>query len=208
MIRIFYHIIQNFDEYNEDILFALISSNLHARIQRYRFKEDRVRSLIGKRLLDIALGDICGKDLKFSKYGKPYLENAQNFSITHSGNIVAIAISKNIVGLDIELLKSTNIEDFLPYFSNAEKQFIYKSIDKIEAFYHIWTKKEAILKADSTGLKDNMSEIDSINQNKYTLSKIYLSDKYICHLAACDNKVELMKIDLSMLLSLNPQNLP
>lgn len=208
MTEVYYHIVQSFEEYDEEKLFPLVSESQLVNIKRYVFKEDRIRSFIGKRLLDIVFGSKVGDRLVFTKYGKPLLPGEKNFSISHSGNIVALAVSDNKVGIDIEQCLPTDIQAFLPYFSENEKYLLNSADDRVKSFFSIWTKKEAILKAKSIGINDYMKNLDTCSQQEYNLIEMNLSDSYICHLAHQHTNYEIKKIDFTMLSNLDLQTPP
>lgn len=109
--------------------------------------------------------DINDINIIYNDYNKPYLLNTNlYFNISHSYNIIAIIISDNECGIDIEYIDETkNIQKLISKIS-SKKELInyYKSQDKIKYFYEIWTKKEAYFKMMGTGiqLKELSSEID------------------------------------------------
>ncbi len=70
---------------------------------------------------------------------KPYIENNPvYFSISHSNNLFCYAISKNPIGIDIELNKERNFKNILKYMNFACPDNLTK-----EEFYQIWTSYEA-----------------------------------------------------------------
>ncbi len=208
MTNVLYHIIKNFDDYSEDKLYNHISQSSLKRILKYKFKEDRVRSFISRTLLDVAFGKSVGDWLLYSEYGKPYLKDEKYFSISHSGQAVILAISKSLVGIDIEEIKEIEIDSFLPYLSSNEQKELEISGNDITKFYNIWTQKEAILKAESTGLTDNMSHLDSFTHSKYQILQLPIDANYSCHLAHLEKDYILKSIPLSTFLSPYLQILP
>lgn len=74
---------------------------------------------------------------------KPYIKNIY-FNISHSLNMVAIVISSEECGIDIECINQMkNIERIKKHFN----------IDSDLEFYEKWTRKEAYLKKLGTGIK-------------------------------------------------------
>ena len=118
---------------------------------KFAIFEDRQRSIIAWLLLQKASNDIYGintADLKllFSKFGKPSFENAPfHFSISHSLNLVAVAISPENVGIDIE---------WIDYDRKLSTRLLQKyeidmtnSNEKVsENFYLKWTQIETDIK--------------------------------------------------------------
>jgi Phosphopantetheinyl transferase len=82
---------------------------------------------------------------------KPYFKDYPNirFSMSHSGDLVVLAMADTEVGIDIEQIAE---RDYLPiverHFFEDEK----KEITDLESFLKIWTKKEALLKLTAAGL--------------------------------------------------------
>lgn len=83
--------------------------------------------------------------------GKPFDKNGKKISISHSSNLVTVAIGENNVGIDIEEIKPFNENLIDKVFSIEEKKEYLKDENK-EYFFKIWTKKEAYTKRLGTGL--------------------------------------------------------
>jgi len=107
-----------------------------------------------------------------NEFQKPFLENGDvQFNCSHSNNYFVIAISGNTeLGVDIEHYRELNdldltaerafsINEFTKWMSVAEDE-------KLDIFYRIWTRKEAIIKAIGMGLSYPLSDFDvSIGKN-------------------------------------------
>ena len=114
----------------------------------------RMASLAGIRLLAL-----CGGkgELSYTEDGKPLLTGGA-ISITHTDAVVISAISEDHepIGLDAEEICGRLDEDRRTamaerWFSAAERE---QAIESEEAFYRIWTRKEAYVKRLGTGLRD------------------------------------------------------
>jgi 4'-phosphopantetheinyl transferase len=95
--------------------------------------EDAQAYLMGKFLLKRALADFNLRsnlnDVKYTRHGRPYLENIFDFNISHSGRYVVCAIcTYGRVGIDIEEVKPVLIHEFRPQFVDEE----WKSIINAE----------------------------------------------------------------------------
>ena len=167
-------------------------------ILKYTNKEKKIASLIGKLLLIKGLKSINNYDLneinieKKLINSKPFIKNAPYFNISHSGDIIICAISKNYeIGIDIEKIKPIKIENFKSILSKEDLKFIKNQKDHSKAFFEIWTKKEAILKAIGTGIIPTLFKNITLNKDlgiindvdKWYLKKINLYDEYISYLA-------------------------
>jgi phosphopantetheine--protein transferase-like protein len=116
------------------------------------------RSTILKNILSRYTGiSISDLDIMKNPQGKPYLpQSPYTFNLTHCDAKLAIAISKGIeIGIDLE--KITNLVDLDESFnfilSQSEKVFLTSSdhTNRSDLFFHIWTQKEAFLKAIGRG---------------------------------------------------------
>jgi len=121
------------------------------------------------------------KDIIINKYGKPYLNNNLYYNISHTANIIVIAVSNNEIGIDAELL-TRKISDTLinKYFKNEYEN----TFDIIK----LWTKKESFVKylgksmfteIKNIKIKENLiiykNEVVNINSFNYTINNIYIN---------------------------------
>ncbi len=95
------------------------------------------------------------------KHGKPRLDTpgvdtSPHFNLTHSGGFVALAISDDEVGIDIENLRPVTTAERLAqrFFSPEERKHVFELDGEARdrAFLRIWTQKEAYLKATGLGV--------------------------------------------------------
>lgn len=87
--------------------------------------------------------------------GKPYFASLNCFfSISHSNNTVAVALSDKPIGIDIEFVNEHR--DILAlserFFAPEEHQAMLQSKNACEDFFVLWTKKEALTKIRGEGL--------------------------------------------------------
>jgi len=165
------------------------------KIRRYVRWQDRHAGLFGKLLLLEGLRDYgyprsCLESLLQNEFGRPFLNSEIDFNISHSEEYAVCAISdKGRVGIDVEAIRSINLTHFQDYLTNEEWQAITKSGKPHETFYHYWTIKESVIKADGKGLSTPLSDV--IIQNRKALLKetvwflreLNLHPRYKCHLA-------------------------
>jgi len=153
----------------------LLPPELTQRIMRFQKWENQHASLYGKLLLMKALKD-AGSDtdlrhLKYTTYGRPYIENAPDFNISHSGFFAVCALSlQGKIGVDIEEIKPASIHDFKEEFSAEEWNSIANAANSTYWFYYYWTAKEAVIKADGAGLSLPLKKIN-IKDNKTIIDK-------------------------------------
>jgi 4'-phosphopantetheinyl transferase len=140
----------------------------------YRVESKRLEFFTGRLLLKSIIGELLQAPpdkLVFRKdlNGKPYLLNdisssKVHFNLTHSHMLVACAISReNSIGIDVEHMGS-NYVDLAPFVcSEIELNFINRLEDsraRNEAFFLLWTRKEALLKAHGVGLSVPPQSVD------------------------------------------------
>lgn len=145
---------------------ALLDLPERGRFQAYRREVDRRRFLTGrvlaKRVLGAQLGlapdavrfdatcEDCGKP-----HGKPKLAGVE-FSISHSGERVGLAVTSAPVGLDVESETRTAEDNLIAYALNETERAALRGLgddERARAFYGYWTRKEALMKATGRGLK-------------------------------------------------------
>ncbi len=141
----------------------LLSREEMDRSTRYRFEQDRLRFVIRRGILRQLLSrytEIKPSDIEYSinPHGKPSLLHHQLlFSVSHSQDRIAYALSKDQeIGVDIEQVRPMPDLAQLAktWFSLEEcaKLFSVDPSQQLESFYHIWTQKEAFIKAIGEGL--------------------------------------------------------
>lgn len=98
-------------------------------------------------------------DYRTNAHGKPYLapQNSLYFNLSHSGDIALIALCREAdIGIDIELAnaKRDKLRLARRFFHPAEYQAIHglQEPERSECFFHLWTRKEAFVKAVGTGI--------------------------------------------------------
>ena len=86
--------------------------------------------------------------------GKPEAEGIC-FNLSHSGNVVICAASKDNVGCDIEKIGSAPKRVAERFFCEDEIDWIesFANEDKNREFFRIWTMKESYLKMTGEGLR-------------------------------------------------------
>lgn len=89
--------------------------------------------------------------IKFAKLGKPYV-NGVEFSLTHTKGMLACAVSKNPVGVDVEKIRKVP-ESAVKRFIDEEKYKLFiTSEDKDFFSIREWVIKECWLKEMGTGV--------------------------------------------------------
>ena len=92
------------------------------------------------------------------EHGKPYLEGHPDihFNISHCSKAIAIAVSDNPVGIDVEAFRHFNEGLLEKSMNESERAEIMASTSPEETFASYWTRKEAVFKLLGTGITDNL----------------------------------------------------
>lgn len=192
MIYIYYTYIS--EEHHENLMkneLIKFSSNFQEKIKKYRRWQDGQLSLMGRLLLfkgiqEVYNLDYSDKKICYTKFNKPYfLDDSVQFNISHSGDIVICAFTKDTeIGIDIEKISSIEIDDFEPQFSKNEWDKIMNSNHSKETFFDYWSQKEAIIKAHGQGLSIPLKSFEikenktTINNDIFYLKKVNIDNHY------------------------------
>jgi 4'-phosphopantetheinyl transferase len=143
---------------------ALLSVDEKARCHSFVGSLNQRRFVAGRAGLRSLLGEHLGLDpraLVFVQdaFGKPTLsgEPSTQFSLSHSEDGALLAVSDTLsVGADIECVRALDHLDLAnQYFRRnevAEIESLPHRNEQVQAFYRIWTLKEAVVKALGKGL--------------------------------------------------------
>ena len=105
-----------------------------------------------------------------NEHGKPFLKDHPevHFNLSHCKNGIAVAVSNEPVGIDIESYREVD-DSLMRYTMNeAECQIIKASDDPIQTFIAYWTKKEAVFKLRGTGITKGLHDLLDGNEQVET----------------------------------------
>lgn len=102
--------------------------------------------------------------IEISKKGKPALDHeglSIHFNLSHSGDFALCAVSLSPVGVDIEKSRPLHSLEALSkrFFCLSEHNYIMAQAElahRQDAFFKIWTAKEAVLKGLGVGIGNNL----------------------------------------------------
>ena len=161
---------------------GLLDETERRRWAAYRRDEDRERFLTGCALAKTALARYTGQrpaDVRFDRtcgqcgkpHGKPVIEGAGvGHSVAHSGVLVAVAVARAPVGVDVEQLDGRphplggdgDPEALARLVLSAAEQATLAAVPpsgRARAFLVAWTRKEAVTKATGDGLRAAFSDV-------------------------------------------------
>lgn len=148
-----------------------ISDEEQERAGRFLVEDSRRRFVSARAALRKILARYLrtsARDLFFiaGPHGKPELEgHALSFNVSHAGDYALIAVTRRLaVGIDIERISPSrsSAEIAARFFSPAEQAALAAcpESDRTPAFFRIWTRKEAVIKALGDGLACPLASFD------------------------------------------------
>ena len=152
--------------------YALLSAEKRARIDRFRFADDKKRSLAGELLARRAVAEECGaaeEEIVFAPgaNGKPYAPGFPvEFNVSHSGALAVCAADGpgRPLGIDVERIEPISLsvakrvcsaEELRALFGHepAREEFVRtEDPELLLRFYTLWTRKEAYVKCTGEGI--------------------------------------------------------
>ncbi len=137
--------------------------------------------------------EIFADDLLKDKSGVPLLVKNFFWSLSHKPEYVAGIVSSSKIGIDIEKIYLPVKPMYKKVASNEEWKLV-DDICKATAFFRYWTAKEAVLKAEGTGIKDLLRccVLKIVNDRKIIL--LYRGKKWLVeHFFFHDHIVSVVK---------------
>lgn len=146
------------------------------RAERFRFQKDRKQFVVTRSVLRIILGRYLEREPStlsfcYNQYGKPELASTSDrnqtirFNLSHSHGLALIAVAQNLdVGIDLEYIRPNVSWEAIAqsYFSPKERDMLHQlpAALKALAFFTVWTRKEAYIKATGKGLSLPLDRFD------------------------------------------------
>lgn len=154
--------------------------------EKYRRPDDQLRSLVSKVLLLRAL-ELFGVSGPYrytaeNNKSKPFLKGVKNFSfnLTHSADMVICAASDGVeLGVDVEQVRPAPEIVHRGVFTQNELDHIARKANDPQAYLRLWTRKEALSKADGRGMGLEFRETDvtenavEVGDRRYTVVDIH-----------------------------------
>jgi 4'-phosphopantetheinyl transferase len=157
-----------------ELLVACLTTDERARCERLRFARDRRRFAASRGALRQLIGSYLRLPptavwLRYGPHEKPYLCGRDGptvqFNLAHSDALAIVALTqRRAVGVDVERIRSEFVSDRLAAAIMSPAEIIrfraLASEKRAPAFFSIWTRKEAYLKARGLGLSLRPDGID------------------------------------------------
>jgi 4'-phosphopantetheinyl transferase len=152
-----------------------LSPDEQERAARFRFEHDRYRFIAGRGILRELLARCLAVDpgdvvFSYGPHGKPALAGRWRgellrFNLAHSAGVALCALAHGReVGVDVEALRPTaDLDQIAERFFSAQERAALRALPRaaqLAAFFRCWTRKEAYIKARSTGLSFPLDQFD------------------------------------------------
>ena len=151
-------------------LAACLSADEHERARGLLSGTHQRRFVVARGMLRQLLGRYLGQApdaVAFLRgpYGKPFLqEGGLHFNVSHSHELALYAIARDReVGVDVEWMRPQVAHEQIAarFFSLEEQEALAQVPDEARraAFYNIWTRKEAYVKARGDGIAAGLGHL-------------------------------------------------
>ncbi len=186
---------------------ALLPQALRREVSRYRRPADRwmrlaARLLLKRVLAESGLARLRGLETwRRGEHGRPFLAGAgADLSLSHTRGLAASAVGRGCrVGVDVEALEPVEPEDFRPYLSPLEWRQVQASPRPGELVVRMWSRREAVLKADGRGLLAPEDELRRLGRGdeaggvRWRVEELVTGDGW-CGYLALDDKAAAVRV--------------
>jgi len=162
---------------------AFLSAERQAKIQKLRSPSGRSASAAAYLLLRLALLESYGINeavkFEYADKGKPFLKDYPNifFSLSHSKNVAACAVSVSEVGMDVQCVGPITDKVAKRVLTVNEYTAFKDSYTPDEYFCEVWVIKESFLKKTGQGISTELRDIEAGNVSGKT---VYKGGNYFC----------------------------
>ncbi len=189
----------------EDKLFMLSSRGKHNFENYKNAPKHALQSVAGDLLVQKAIKAVCEKNagkilIEQTQSGKPFVKDAPDFSVSHSENLVAVAVAsegEHGVGLDVQLLKEplspALIKGALSEIEKQRLELIENTPDRVKYFYRLFTEKESYVKFTGEGLTRFPRDITDFSGAKFLTKYVFRKNELYC-LTVCSQNIISLKI--------------
>jgi len=146
-----------------------------ARANKFKFDKHRNRFIAGRGALRAMLGQYLNAEptalrFAYSPNGKPQLTegfagSGIHFNLAHTEDLAVMAVTRiGAIGADVEAVRPMkNVEELVARFFSPRENELFQKVSadqKPGAFFDLWTRKEALLKATGEGITRSLSLVE------------------------------------------------
>jgi len=154
---------------------ATLAATELRRAGRFHFPHHRDRFIAARGLLRTVLGRCLGADARnlefaYGHHGKPELAGAFSdcelrFNLAHCENLALIALTRGRkIGVDLERIRILpGMGELVDRFFSPRENALFQTLpaaQQTEAFFNLWTRKEAWLKATGEGISRYLGQVE------------------------------------------------
>lgn len=180
-------------DYQDDLpyFWNLLTQDEKERAQLFKQSADEQCFILSHGMLRKMLSTFTQKlplelSIKKNKNGKPFLEYTENspsiaFNLSHSHEMIAIAIQtvegmddliepQIAIGVDIEQInEKIDIDNLAKEVFSQQEYGLWQSgrFDSKQLFFHLWAKKEAVIKKSGLGMQAVLQQMNVFSQRHF-----------------------------------------
>lgn len=117
----------------------------------------------------------------YNDHGKPIVLGGPHFSISHCREAIAVAVDDRPIGIDIEAIRHADKDLITRVMCAYEQEQIALSDQPDRTFIRLWTQKEAVVKAQGTGIT-GFEQLQNLLLTAYNIETTE-NEKYIYSIA-------------------------
>jgi 4'-phosphopantetheinyl transferase len=145
------------------------------RANRFKFGHLRDRYIAGRGALRAILAQYLRTEAAALRFdyldnGKPdlagkFAKRGIDFNLAHTGDLALVAITSiGPVGVDVEWVRPIkNVDELVARFFSKREDELFQKVSagqKPAAFFNLWTRKEALLKATGEGITRSLNLVE------------------------------------------------
>lgn len=150
-----------------------LSADEHERARRFHFERGQKHFIAGRGILRAILGSYLKLEpaqlqFEYGSRGKPSVakihdQSALHFNLAHSDSLLLVAVTEHCpIGVDVECMRLVEQVDLAERFfsgNEAKRLRTLPADQQTSAFFNLWTRKEACLKATGEGIAERLQQI-------------------------------------------------
>lgn len=151
----------------EPSVFRWLSPDEQARAKQFRFPQHQQHFIAARGFLRKILSHYLNEApetivFAYGSHKKPFIPNQPiQFNLAHSGDFALLAVGyEHPLGVDIEMTQAQAKMDIAQRFFSREEITYLQHLsgnEQRDAFYQVWARKEAVVKAIGTGIQQSLA---------------------------------------------------
>jgi 4'-phosphopantetheinyl transferase len=206
-IRVYYTFIegpipaQTFDRHLQRL--PLDQQLKNARLRRWQDKHahlyTRLQLMEGLNSFGVNLGL---DSVQYDENNRPHIPGSVDFNISHAEGVAICALGKEMrIGVDVERHSIIDLSDYRISMNDQQWAAIAGAEDPPLSFLRLWTKKEAVVKADGRGIRVPLETVyiengvGIIEDVRWPLFELNVNPSYHAWLACNISSVDIQLIE-------------